>query len=218
MMIRPSLPRALFAFSLLLAPAATPLAPASAQAQSTPKTDLAAVNRAIRSITTLRAGFTQTDRSGQVQSGTLLLKQPGRIRFDYKDVPLLIVADGKSLNLIDYEVKQVQRWPIRNSPLGALLDPARDLARYGKLIPASDPKVVSVEVRDPAHPEYGVITLIFTQQPSAPGGLAMFGWVAKDAQGNRTTVRLINPVYGAAIADSAFGWTDPRPNQRGPVR
>jgi outer membrane lipoprotein-sorting protein len=216
MMIRPSLSRALFALALLLAPPAGQLASARAQTTSTP--DLAAVNRAIRSITTLRATFTQTDRSGQVQSGTLLLKQPGRIRFDYKDVPLLIVADGKSLNLIDYEVRQVQRWPIRNSPLGALLDPARDLARYGKLVPSSDLKVVSVEVRDPAHPEYGVITLIFTRQASAPGGLALFGWVAKDAQGNRTTVRLLNPVYGAPIADTAFRWTDPRANQRGPVR
>lgn len=186
--------------------------------QTSPADDLAAVNRAIRSITTLTAGFSQTDRRGQVQTGKLLLKQPGRIRFQYDGVPLLIVADGRSLNLIDYEVRQVQRWPIRSSPLGALLDPGRDLARYGRLVPAVDPKVVSVEVRDPSHPEYGVITLIFTRQADAPAGLSLFGWVARDSQGNRTNVRLIHPVYGAPIADSAFRWTDPRAGQRGPAR
>ena len=157
--------------------------------------DLAAVNRSIRSISTLSASFTQTDRNGQVQTGKLLLKQPGQIRFDYgAGNDLLIIADGRSLYMIDYQVSQVQRWPIRNSPLGALLDPQRDLARFGKLVPSGDPRVVSVEVRDPAHPEYGVINLVFTRKAGAPAGLDLYGWVALDAQGNRTTIRLTNAV------------------------
>ncbi len=56
---------------------------------------------------------------------------------------MLVVSNGKSLTLVDYEVNQVQRWPISNSPLGALLDPNRDVKRYGKLIPNSDPNVMS---------------------------------------------------------------------------
>jgi outer membrane lipoprotein-sorting protein len=180
--------------------------------------DLAAVNRAIRSITTLSGNFTQTDRNGQLQSGKILLKQPGKIRFDYGAGDLLIVADGRSLYMIDYQVSQVQRWPIRNSPLGALLDPSRDLSRYGKLVQTGDTRVVSIEVRDPEHPEYGAISLIFTRKPSAPGGLELHGWVAKDAQGNRTSIRLTDLTYGAPIADSAFRWRDPRPNSIGPRR
>ena len=181
--------------------------------------DLAAVNRSIRSISTLSASFTQTDRNGQVQTGKLLLKQPGQIRFDYgAGNDLLIIADGRSLYMIDYQVSQVQRWPIRNSPLGALLDPQRDLARFGKLVPSGDPRVVSVEVRDPAHPEYGVINLVFTRKAGAPAGLDLYGWVALDTQGNRTTIRLTNAVYGAPIADSMFKWRDPRPNRVGPAR
>ena len=79
---------------------------------------------ALRGISTMRADFTQTDRSGQTVRGKMTLKRPGKIRFEYADdVPLLIVSNGKSLTMIDYEVNQVQRWPISNSPLGALLDP-----------------------------------------------------------------------------------------------
>ena len=71
--------------------------------------------------------ITQTDRNGQSVRGVLTLKRPGRIRFEYEEgVNMLIVGDGKALTLIDYEVRQVQRWPIKNSPLGALLDPSRD--------------------------------------------------------------------------------------------
>ena len=190
----------------------TPL-PAQAAAEAD---DLAAVQRHVREITTLTADFSQTDRAGQVQDGKLLWKQPGNIRFQYgKDNPLLIVADGKSLYMIDYEVRQVQRWPIRNSPLGALLDPTRDLTRYGKMIQTGDPRIVSVEVRDATHPEYGVINLVFQRDASGPAGLKLYGWVARDAQGNRTSIRLANLQYGAPIADSAFRWKDPRPGQRG---
>lgn len=194
---------------------AVALAPLPAVAQA-PSDDLAAVNRAIRAITTLKANFAQTAPNGEVQTGTLQLKQPGKLRFDYgKQVNLLIIADGRSLYMIDYDVAQVQRWPIRNSPLGALLDPTRDLTRLGKLIETGDPRVVSIEVRDASHPEYGVLTLVFTRKASAPGGLELYGWVAKDAQGNRTSIRLSNLAYGAPIADSAFRWRDPRPSSRG---
>ncbi|HEX7853165.1 MAG TPA: outer membrane lipoprotein carrier protein LolA [Sphingobium sp.] len=181
--------------------------------------DLAAVQQHIRAITTLTADFSQTDRSGQVQGGKLLWKQPGNIRFQYDQPnPLLIVADGKSLYMIDYEVRQVQRWPIRNSPLGALLDPTRDLTRYGKIIQTGDPRIISIEVRDAAHPEYGVINMVFQRDAEGAAGLKLYGWVARDAQGNRTSIRLANVRYGAPIADSAFRWKDPRPTQRGAGR
>jgi outer membrane lipoprotein-sorting protein len=166
---------------------------------------------ALRAISTLRANFLQTDRNGQRATGVLSLKRPGKIRFQYeKSVPLLIVSDGKALTMVDYEVRQVQRWPIKNSPLGVLLDPNRDIARYGKLLPTQHPDVVSIEVRDPKRPEYGTITIIFVKSASAPGGLELTSWVALDSQNKRTTVRLSGHQYGVDVPDSAFKYTDPR--------
>jgi outer membrane lipoprotein-sorting protein len=195
----------------LCVPALTVSAPVAAQAPA----PLAQVVESLRAITTLKANFTQTDRSGQTLSGVLTLKRPGRIRFQYqKGVPLLIVGDGKALTLIDYEVKQVQRWPIGNSPLGAILDPKRDVASFGTLKPTGNPNVISVEVRDRKHPEYGVITLIFTRKASAPGGLELTTWVSLDSQNTRTTVRLSNQRYGVPVSDADFRWNDPRPRTR----
>ena len=179
--------------------------------------DLDKAVAALRGISTMRADFTQTDRSGKAISGVLTLKRPGKIRFQYeKGVPFVVVSNGKSLYLVDYEVKQVERWPISNSPLGALLDPNRDVKRYGKLVPTGNPNVISVEVRDPKRPEFGVITLIFTRDSSAPGGYELTNWVALDAQNNRTTVRLTNQRYGVSVADSAFTFKDPRRSSRRP--
>jgi outer membrane lipoprotein-sorting protein len=182
--------------------------PAYAQAQARPIDQAVA---ALRGISTLRADFIQTDRNGQRVTGVLTLKRPGRIRFQYQaGVPLLIVSDGKALTMIDYEVRQVQRWPIGSSPLGALLDPSRDVSRFGTLQPTADPNVISIEVRDRAHPEYGVITLVFVRKASAPGGLELVSWVALDSQNKRTTIRLSNHQYGVAVEDNAFRWNDPR--------
>lgn len=172
---------------------------------------------ALRAIGTMRADFSQTDRNGQTLSGVMTLKRPGKIRFEYEDgVPLLIVSNGKSLYMIDYEVDQVQRWPISNSPLGALLDPTRNVANFGTLIPTSHPDVVSIAVRDPKRPEFGRITLIFVRDASAPGGLRLTHWVALDAQNNRTTVRLSNQRYGISVPESTFTFRDPRRSSRRP--
>lgn len=205
--LRPAPLRLLGAGALALAvPAATltlPAAPAAAQADR-----LDEVVTALRSITTMRADFSQTDRNGQVVRGVMTLKAP-RVRFEYEpSAKMTVVSNGRSLTMVDYEVNQVQRWPIGNSPLGALLDPSKDVKRYGKLLPTSNPNVTSVEVKDTRN---GVaITLIFVRNAAAPGGLELASWVALDAQNKRTTVRLSNQRYGVAVADSAFNFRDPR--------
>lgn len=200
-------------YALLFAPVAMTLSMQSAA--QTQADRMARVVSHMKAVNTMSANFTQTDRGGGTLSGKLLLKRPGHVRFEYqKGTPLLIVGDGKALTMIDYEVRQVQRWPIRNSPLAALLDPGQDISRFGKLVQNSSDDVISVAVRDPKRPEYGTITMVFVKQAGAPGGLTLSGWVALDSKNNRTSVRLSNISYNGAIANSAFTWKDPRPARR----
>ncbi len=212
-------PRSIVAAALLaLAASAVPViaappTPAPAAPATNPQVE-AAVS-ALRAISTLQADFVQTDRNGQRLAGVLSLQRPGKIRFQYQPgVPLLIVSDGSALTMIDYEVRQVQRWPIRNSPLGALLDPNKDVARFATLNATGHPDVVSMDVHDPRHPEYGSITLIMLRKASAPGGLELNSWIALDSQNRRTTVRLSNQRYGVALPSNTFRWNDPRTTGR----
>jgi outer membrane lipoprotein-sorting protein len=173
--------------------------------------DLQQVQRHLQGVTSMTAAFSQTDRAGKVLTGTLTLKKPGKVRFQYeKGVPILIVGDGRALWFIDYSVRQVSRWPVSDSPLGVLLDPSKDISRFAKVVPTANPDVVSVEARDPKPPEYGRITLIFQRNASAPAGLMLQGWVALDSQNNRTTIRLSDQRFNAAVSDGAFRWSDPR--------
>lgn len=203
------------ALALGLAPGnSSPLTPPVA-AQSAG--DLDKVVGALRAISTMKADFTQTDRQGNTLRGVMTLKRPGKIRFDYgKNADFLVISNGKSLFVVDYEVNQVERWPIGNSPLGALFDPEKDVKRYGKMVATGNKDVLSVEVRDPKKPEFGMITMIFVRNAAAPGGLQLTHWVALDAQNNRTRVQLSNQRYGVAVADSTFTFKDPRRSARRP--
>jgi len=210
-------PRSIFSAAataaLALAVPAALIAPGVATAQS--QSDLTGAVAALRAISTMRADFVQADPRGNRTKGVLTLKRPGRIRFQYeKGVPILVVSDGSALTFIDYGVKQVQRWPIKNSPLGALLDPNRDVMQYGKLVPSNSSQVVSVEVRDRKHPEYGVITMVFVRKAGAPGGMELASWATLDAQNTRTIVTLSNQQYGVAVPDSTFRYNDPRTNSK----
>ncbi|ATE63571.1 LolA family protein [Rhizorhabdus dicambivorans] len=194
---------------LSLVPALVAAAPAAAQPGS-----LDQVSAHLRGISTMTADFVQTDRTGKALSGTLTLRQPGKIRFQYQQgVPLLIVGDGKALTMIDYSVKQVSRWPVGNSPLSVLIDPRKDMSRFAHIVPSAIPGTVAVEARDPKHPEFGTITILFARG-GGPGGLVLQGWTVLDAQNGRATVRLSNQRFGVPISDKAFIWNDPRP--RGP--
>ncbi|MEA3015932.1 MAG: hypothetical protein QOI38_654 [Sphingomonadales bacterium] len=198
------------ALALAAAPlaAAAALAPAPVAAQA--NNGLALVQAHLRAVTTMTASFSQTDQRGRTLGGTVSLKRPGRIRFDYgRSANMLIVGDGRALNFVDYDVRQVSRWPINDSPLSVLLNPNQDLARFSR-VTRNDAQVLMLEARDPRRREFGTITIAFAKSGSAPGGLILQGWTTLDAQNNRTTVRLSNQRFNVPVADSAFRYTDPR--------
>jgi outer membrane lipoprotein-sorting protein len=187
-----------------------PLVAAAAVASTPLSGELGQVQRHLNSLDSMTAAFIQTDRNNRSLSGTLTLKKPGRIRFQYqKGVPILLVADGHALTFIDYSVRQKQRWPVKNSPLGVLIDPDRNLPRYARLVQGGDPAGVTVEVADPKHPEYGRLTLVFSHDPAGPAGVALQGWVALDSQGNRTSVRLSGQRFNVPVSDNSFRFNDP---------
>lgn len=197
-------------FTTTLARALAPLAiavavPALAAAESP---DLARLKSHIASVQTMTANFTQTDAKGHVDTGTLQLKRPGRVRFEYVGGDVLLVANGKTLTFIDYAVGQKSAWPLNRTPLGPLLSNSPDFNGKAEILPSSDQRVVVARARNAG--QYGQLTLAFLRNSSAPGGLQLYGWTAVDPQNHRTTVRLSNVRYNVAVPDGAFTYVEPR--------
>jgi outer membrane lipoprotein-sorting protein len=193
-------------FARALVPAAivaTAAAPAAAQTS-----DMARLRQHITSVQTMTANFVQTDARSRSAAGTLQLKRPGKVRFQYGSGDLLLVADGSRLHFIDYQVGQKSSFPLSRTPLGVLLSNSPNLNGRAQIVKSSDPRVVTVRARDPA--QYGSVVLAFIRSPSAPGGLQLHGWTAIDAQNKRTTVRLSNVRYNVAVPETAFRFTEPK--------
>ena len=172
------------------------------------------VERAMAATKTMQADFAQTSATGQVARGTMALKRPGRIRFDYAgNTPYLVVSNGSTLSFVDYQVSQVSQWPVRSTPLGVLLDPEADLARVARVLPEAQspiPGQIAVLAEDSKKPELGRITFFLAPDKAAPGGLRLTGWRVTDAQNNLTTVQLSNIRTNMALSDSGFNFRDPR--------
>ena len=169
------------------------------------------VEASLAATQSMTADFLQTDGKGRQMAGTLSLKRPGKIRFSYGGgVNMLLVANGKTLSFIDYDVGQKSSWPIAKSPLAVLLSPNPDLGRIARIMPSDNANVVVVRARDARRPEFGTLVMAFQRAPGAPGGLRLEGWTAIDAQNKRTSVRLSNQRYNVAVPDSAFTYAEPK--------
>jgi outer membrane lipoprotein-sorting protein len=196
-------------FAINLARAAIPVAMiAAVPAIAAESPDLAKLKAHLGSVQTMTAKFTQTDAKGRVETGTLQMKRPGRVRFEYSGGDVLLVADGKRLTFLDYQVGQKSSWPLSKTPLGALLSSSPDFNGKAEILPSTDSRVVVARAKNAS--QYGQITLAFLRNGSAPGGLEMYGWTAIDAQGHRTTVKLSDVRYNVAVPDSAFTYAEPK--------
>jgi len=197
-------------FVRALAPVAL-VAAVAAPAPAATSGELKAVEASLGATQSMTADFLQTDGKGRQMAGNLSLKRPGKIRFAYGGgVNMLLVANGKTLSFIDYDVGQKSSWPIAKSPLAVLLSPNPDLGRIARIMPSDSPNVIIVRARDARRPEFGTLVMAFQKAPSAPGGLRLEGWTAIDAQNKKTTVRLSNQRYNVAVPDNAFTYAEPK--------
>jgi len=161
-------------------------APAAA-AQGMNQGDLLRISNYLNGLTTMTGTFVQIAPDGTLSRGTFYLRRPGRIRFDYRPPnPALIVADGTWVGVCDRQIETFERYPLGETPLDLLLRDRVDLRDEGAVQEiARRDNQLRVRAIDPDNPEYGSITMVFSNLP-----LELRQWVVVDAQGLTTTVAL----------------------------
>ena len=160
----------------------------------------------LNSIKTLSARFLQVDSDGNVTNGRFYLRRPGRLRFEYDDPsPLLIVADGIWLILHDRELGQVSRYPLFETPLGALVDEPVNLREKVEVVRVEQGLgVLRIMVVDRANPDDGWIDITFTEPP-----LLLRQWKVRDAQGGTIELSLTDIRVNQKLDPNLFFFEDP---------
>ena len=152
-------------------------------------------------IRSLKARFVQSNPNGSVVQGTLYVRRPGRMRFEY-DAPsqLKIVADGYQVTMWDNATRDFGQWPIGWTAASFLVkDP---------LVLSGDLQVEKLErvngmleatMSQARKPQEGKVIVRVSENP-----MQLRGWTIIDNRGNRVTVSLSEMQTGLQLADSLF--------------
>lgn len=181
------------------------LTPAEAQNQN--QAVVAEVEKYFNSIRTLQSRFVQSNPGGTVVQGTLSVRRPGRMRFEY-DPPskLKIVADGYQVTMWDIANRDFGQWPIGWTA-------ASFLVKEPLVLQGGDLTVEKVERADgmlqltlsqTRKPQEGKVIVRLAENP-----MMLRGWTIIDNRGQRVDVSLSDPRTGMQLADSLFKYDGP---------
>lgn len=180
--------------------------------------ELALVDKAtqyLQGLAEVEGRFEQTNPRGNIQTGDIFLKRPGKARFQY-DPPsgLLVVSDGRNVSQWDSRLRTFDRTPLGATPLAILLarqirlDQDVEVFRVGRY---DDGFYLSARSATGQTRTEGYITLVFADKP-----VALRGWTLVDGQGQATKIK-ITSLDRQAVRPELFVLDDPRsPEERNP--
>lgn len=163
---------------------------------------LAEISAYLNSLSTLKSAFTQINDDGSLSTGTLYIRRPGRMRFEYNPPEqALVIAAASAVVIIDKKSNQPpETYPLNRTPLSLILGRNIDLTRANMVQNARfDGVSTTVTARDPDNPENGFIELSFTDNPTQ-----LRQWIIHDGNGSTTTVILGAFETGMTLPSSLF--------------
>lgn len=163
---------------------------------------LATLSNYLNRLTTVEADFTQVNGDDSISTGRIYIRRPGRIRFEYAPPDrALVLASSGEVAIFDAKSNQPpEQYPLSKTPLNLILGANIDLARTGMVVAhRADGTSTRVTAQDPAHPDYGTIELVFTDQP-----VELRQWIITDDLGQKTTVILGEMTAGKSYPASMF--------------
>lgn len=166
------------------------------------KLPLSALSAYFNGLETAQGTFQQINNDGSISTGEILIKRPGRMRFEY-DPPdtALVLAANRAVYILDKKSNQPpETYPLRRTPLWIILQRKVDLSQAEMVVGHDfDDTATIVTAQDPERPELGTIRMYFTDAP-----VALRQWVITDEYGNDTTVVLGPLETGGRIVNSNF--------------
>ena len=163
---------------------------------------LANISQYLSNLKFLKADFSQTNADGAASSGTILIKRPGRMRFEYhKPEKTLVLVSSGALAIFDPKGDEEPiTYPIKNNPISLVLTGEVDLLNSG-IVENYEKSIEEavLTIRDPKKPERGSVELVFT---GAKPELKQF--TIKNENGSSTSILLKDIEYPKKINETLF--------------
>lgn len=158
--------------------------PLSASFAAVDKNLVGVAEKYLNSITGLSGNFTQM-ANGKKDSGTFSMLRPGKVRLDYKDMPIQLISDGKDLYFFDSSLDQITTVPLTSTPAGILVRKNINLQTADIVVTetkqSKDTFSLKMHMKD--NEGVGNMTVVFDNNP-----VKLNSWTVLDATGNKTDV------------------------------
>lgn len=144
--------------------------------------------RYLNSVTGLSGDFVQTN-NGKDELGTFSMLRPGRVRLDYKNMPVQLMADGADLYFYDKSLDQITTVPLTSTPAGILVRKKIDLqnADIHVIDTAESKNTFTLKMNLRGQEGLGNMSVVFNKKP-----VSLNSWTIVDATGNKTDVKFGN--------------------------
>jgi outer membrane lipoprotein-sorting protein len=162
---------------------------------------LGALSNYLNQLTSAEGSFTQINADETISTGTLYLRRPGKVRFEYNPPEkALVMANNGTVVVFDRKLNsEPNTYPLNRTPLGLILARNVNLTRANMVVAHGyDGTATTVTAQDPENPEYGSIELKFTDDP-----VELRQWVITDDGGSQTTV-VLGALERKQLADRLF--------------
>jgi outer membrane lipoprotein-sorting protein len=179
--------------------AAIAIAATSAMADKLP---LGSISSYLNDMTTAKGAFTQINSDGTISTGTIYIKRPGRVRFEYNAPDTgLVIAGSNTVVIFDTKSNQPpETYPLSRTPLSIILARNVNLGQAKMVTGHSyDGTATTVTAQDPENPQYGNIQMKFTGPTPE-----LRQWIINDGNGGQTTVVLGALEKGGNLANKLF--------------
>jgi outer membrane lipoprotein-sorting protein len=149
-------------------------------------------------IRTLQARFSQTDYMGEIMTGDLFLKKPGKIRFSYNPPHnLQIVSKQQAILIFDPKNSGTGplTYPLSYTPLGFLIknDLSSLISENGESFELNG--LIFLKIRNPQYQ----LSIEFNKNP-----VSLTGWEFKNQMGEMIEIRLKDIQKNNYISDEIF--------------
>lgn len=150
----------------------------------------------LNSVTGLNGEFVQT-ANGRQERGTFAMLRPGKVRLDYKNMPVQLIADGKDLYFFDKSLDQITTVPLTSTPAGILIRKNIDLRNADiNVVETQDWKnAFALKLNLKGQEGLGHMTVVFDKSP-----VKLNSWSVVDATGAKTDV-----AFNGLVTKTNFG-------------
>ena len=153
----------------------------------------------LESFQSMKSDFIQINNNGDVFSGNIKILRPGKVRIEYKEIPLLIISDGKKVATINKKLKNIVFYNLDDLPVSLLLFQNFNSKALNIISVKEGENKIQIKLTEQKYSEKGFVEIIFEKKP-----FEMKKWTVFRGDNTKTEVLLSNLNFGDDLYPKNF--------------